>query len=78
MLGMIVVPDIDAADLNHFGRLLPSLNYEWLRENWIGHYREGELRWVRVDPVGFEVFLGTKLLPRSLSSLLRYAEFLAN
>lgn len=77
MLQMIIVPDIDADDLGHFGRLLPGLNYEWLRANWSRHYREGDLRWVRVDPAGFESFLTAKLLTRSLSSLLRYAQFLA-
>lgn len=74
----VTLPDIAAADLQRFGRLLPSLHYTWLRDNWTRHYRDDKVRWVPVDPSGFEAFLDEKALPRNLTSLLTYAERLAN
>jgi hypothetical protein len=74
----VTLPDIAAADLQSFRRLLPALHYDWLRDNWTRHYGDDEVRWVRVDPSGFEAFLDEKALPRNLTSLLTYAERLAN
>lgn len=72
----VILPEIADADLGYFQRLLPELNYEWLCDNWRHQYYMDDALWVRVEPEGFQAFLEQTAQPRSLPSLVAYAEYL--